>query len=644
MQTLEALFANKFFLIPDYQRGYAWGEKQLTELWDDINDLEKNTDGGYNAHYMGAIIYNENPLKQKQLPNWINKTTNRVYDVVDGQQRLTTIVILLFELLRRGIVRKDNQMILGNKHCSDWQNLFIAERNLDDQIPPYYKLEYCNVSDNASLQKNVFEDERITIDKNYQKTAADVKLQEAKRFFADRIPESPEEREMLFEKIRALSFDVRDVSQDELDVQAVFETMNNRGKPLTTLEKLKNRLIYLTAKKVQDEYKQNVLRTNINTIWGNIYRSLAQDCDNILDEDEFLSAHLTLYREPKYSIFSVNEAEDKLFKMFCNHANKYPKNYTSDIEMEDAVCYDKIYKYIKSLDDFVEHWCYINNLPYNTISECLTHKILTIDDSKEVKIFLCVLRGNNLFTDSILTDLEKIMFRGLFPRIAVMDTRQLCSRARELFNGEDIDIQNYLDEMLSKPISDDQKESMISDFAGNFNYVYGKKGYYRWSGLKYLLFAYEESLKHKNDMNILTIKTYGETSIEHIMPQEYEKHWSDIIDSYVDKFEEERKDKARKIAINTLGNLCLVKAQKNSELGNRGWLDKKQRFSEGLYNEREIAAYNEWGLSQAFKRGCQILDFICKKIEGLQLSVEDKQKLLFADPAFYLDEMKTINS
>lgn len=127
-----------------------------------------------------------------------------------------------------------------------------------------------------------------------------------------------------------------------------------------------------------------------------------------------------------------------------------------------------------------------------------------------------------------------------------MDSRQLSSRARDIYNGENIDIYAHFKDMLSKQISDDQKESMISDFVGNFNYVYGKKGYYRWGGLKYLLFAYEESLKPKNDMAILTISNYSETSIEHIIPQTYQENWSDVIDSYVDKFDEERKDKAKK--------------------------------------------------------------------------------------------------
>lgn len=641
MVSLVDLFTSKFFIIPDYQRGYAWGEKQLVELWDDINDLEKQPSGGYKPHYMGAIIYNKS--QQKHLPSWI--LNSAIYEIVDGQQRLTTIIILLFELLKKGTTTPEGT-VLGNNFCSNWVTTFIAHKKAGDyQTKPYYKLEYCNEMENASLQSKVFEDACTIINSNYQQTATDINLKEAKTFFAKQIESLNDEgREVLFQKIMSLSFDVRDLSQDCLDVQAVFETMNNRGKPLTTLEKLKNRLMYLTANKINDTYSQGELRANINTIWGNIYRCLAQNCNNILDEDDFLSAHLSLYREPKYYVFSPSDAEDKLFKMFCNHSDKYRKDDSADSEFEEPVCYDKILKYITSLNDFVQHWCYINNLPHDSEEEILAHKILTIDNSKEVKLFLCVAIQKRLFTKELLSTLEKILFRGLFPRLSVMDSRQLSSRARDIYNGENIDIYAHFKDMLSKPISDDQKESMISDFVGNFNYVYGKKGYYRWGGLKYLLFAYEESLKPKNDMDILTIKTYVKTSIEHIIPQTYQENWNDIIVSYVDKFDEDQKDKAKKIAINTLGNLCLVKAQKNSELSNKGWIDKKQRFSEGLYNEREVAAYNEWGLSQSFERGCQILDFICKKIEGLQLCVEDKQRLLFADSTFYLDEMKNINN
>ena len=72
----------------------------------------------------------------------------------------------------------------------------------------------------------------------------------------------------------------------------------------TTLEKLKNRLIYLNDKLEQPEEDKNLLRKNINDGWGKIYNALAQNPLQYLDEDEFLSAHLSLYRKPKESVFS----------------------------------------------------------------------------------------------------------------------------------------------------------------------------------------------------------------------------------------------------------------------------------------------------------------------------------------------------
>lgn len=53
--TLRQLFANRFFRIPDYQRGYAWGERQLDDLWQDLSDLQQNEDGSFRRHYTGTI-------------------------------------------------------------------------------------------------------------------------------------------------------------------------------------------------------------------------------------------------------------------------------------------------------------------------------------------------------------------------------------------------------------------------------------------------------------------------------------------------------------------------------------------------------------------------------------------------------------
>ena len=98
---LPELFANTAFRIPRYQRGYAWGEKQWSDLWDDIMEIEKNSEGELRRHYTGTIALKEIP--QKDIPEeelWLKSKGTSFYDVVDGQQRLTTIIILLYEIIR----------------------------------------------------------------------------------------------------------------------------------------------------------------------------------------------------------------------------------------------------------------------------------------------------------------------------------------------------------------------------------------------------------------------------------------------------------------------------------------------------------------------------------------------------------------
>jgi len=83
-QTLSNLFNDRLFSIPDYQRGYAWEEKQWKDFIEDIEALI--TDENIRTHYTGTIVTFSPPKKEE---TYNRKLTKRV-EVVDGQQRLTT--------------------------------------------------------------------------------------------------------------------------------------------------------------------------------------------------------------------------------------------------------------------------------------------------------------------------------------------------------------------------------------------------------------------------------------------------------------------------------------------------------------------------------------------------------------------------
>lgn len=93
LQTFHSLFSNWRFHIPDYQRGYAWGADQWQDLMDDLSTLTEDND-----HFTGLLVLHEN-----KDPNLLAKAlgiVKEVHDIVDGQQRLTTVLILLNEISR----------------------------------------------------------------------------------------------------------------------------------------------------------------------------------------------------------------------------------------------------------------------------------------------------------------------------------------------------------------------------------------------------------------------------------------------------------------------------------------------------------------------------------------------------------------
>jgi len=93
--NLFELLNGRIFRIPDYQRGYAWEEKQLVELWDDLDEIPEEN-GAHKKHYTGTIYLEE--IQPHENEKWLSGV--KFYDVVDGQQRLTTISVFIFELLK----------------------------------------------------------------------------------------------------------------------------------------------------------------------------------------------------------------------------------------------------------------------------------------------------------------------------------------------------------------------------------------------------------------------------------------------------------------------------------------------------------------------------------------------------------------
>ena len=93
--------------------------------------------------------------------------------------------------------------------------------------------------------------------------------------------------------------------------------------------------------------------------------------------------------------------------------------------------------------------------------------------------------------------------------------------------------------------------------------------------------------------------------------------------------------RAKKIIINTLGNLTIIKDAKNSELQNNSWEDKRERYKNGTFCEIKIAQESEWNGSTILNRGIDMLQFLMTMVPGLSLNEEQQKRMLFVAEKYF---------
>ncbi len=231
LQNLAAVFNTRVFRIPDYQRGFAWGEPQLNDFWDDLNRLDVGR-----THYTGQLTLEKVPdpaWKSWHDETWlVDGKGYRPFYVVDGQQRLTTAIILIKCILDH--VRSDAQLAFSDKSDIIKQYLlqesgisqaFVFGYQHDDPSYEYFKTQI--IEQPSSKYEGI-------------ETIYTANLLHARNFFRSRLEKTNvSDLERWFKALtQQLMFNLYELTE-ELDVFVVFETMNNRGKKLSNLELLK---------------------------------------------------------------------------------------------------------------------------------------------------------------------------------------------------------------------------------------------------------------------------------------------------------------------------------------------------------------------------------------------------------------------
>lgn len=256
--TLPQIFNDRLFTIPDYQRGYAWEKKQVEELLKDIDHLMN--DGVALRHYTGTLVLSR--------PDGID---DGMYHVVDGQQRLTTLVILMRMLsehlpladqpgfsdryLRRGEIGSDRAVLSLNLDTRKFfERVVLGDGNTSNEP--------------ATLE-------------------AHQRLLESRKLIGKWLEECLNDKVAVSDILTTIETELGFLvyaPNEDAETGVMFEVINNRGKPLSELEKVKNYLIYCCIK-----LSAPTLRNSIDADWSNILRYLnAAKKTSPSDEGAFL--------------------------------------------------------------------------------------------------------------------------------------------------------------------------------------------------------------------------------------------------------------------------------------------------------------------------------------------------------------------
>ncbi len=289
---LPAVLNERLLEIPDYQRPYAWQKKQLEDLWEDLDLL-----GQTGSHYAGTLVLRDvlDEDGEPKASEAADGATLRHCEVVDGQQRLTTCLLLLDRVRRRlEVLAKDgveNAAEMARRIRHDYGMVSI-----DKAMTPRLRL-------GAGL--NPYWVDISLGDEHYAgpgPTAGQERLRDAAAFFDAKLDGlTSDSAEVEFDRLRdlqrritaGLGFLVYEVSSSA-EVGVIFETLNERGRDLSNLEKTKNYLLYL-ARSITDGRGEQLAEL-INSAWADIFTNLAGQG---LDADEqLLRAHWLATQNP----------------------------------------------------------------------------------------------------------------------------------------------------------------------------------------------------------------------------------------------------------------------------------------------------------------------------------------------------------
>ena len=508
------LFRDFWFNIPSYQRPYVWGEDNINELLDDILYAFEND--SQDTYFMGALV-----LQNKE---------NDEYDILDGQQRLTTLALLLATIRDNIKVEKTKKVLQDHLFQEDDETADIPSINrftfnIRNEVQRFFE-EYI-IKENGTFNiEKALEDEQFKNNISIKNMVAVVQVirKRLEEIFGEQLSLENISGTSLLEFIKFIrnklifAYICSDTREQAF---RLFTILNNRGIPLTTADILKS----LNLDKVQDEIKRNEYAKK----WEELEEQYGDKFDR------FLNFIRTIKLKEKARKNLLEEFEEKIYGKVMNYGKE-----SIDYILKTSENYDKL----------------IN---------------LTADFNNEYKNLINIMKvgfNSEDWIPPLLYYYEKFNTQGLVEFLKLLDNKfmgdwinkETPTKRLENMNKilKAIEIgENYNDILNNKNLFNFDINNFKNIINGN---IFGERY------CKYLLLKIEYlSL----DSEVAYIGNYKNISIEHVLPQnpKEDSEWRA-------KFSNEDREEWT----NKLGNLILLTKRKNSKLSNLEFKDKKEKY------------------------------------------------------------------
>ena len=556
-QTFRQLLANGLsYHVPRFQRDYSWDTKEWDELWLDLEELTSHDSDS--SHYMGFLV--------------LQTDDNRSFKIIDGQQRITTISIIILALLRHmkelgneNLDTDDNDARIKQLH-----NSYIGDLNpvtlvsapkleLNRHADDFYKL-YLTTLDKIP-QTNLNASQRLLRKSFYHFTS------KAKEIFGNTENSGRKVAEFIDTLADKLSFTVVKVP-DELNAFKVFETLNARGIELSNSDLLKNYIFSVIASRGTHDNELEILETK----WTHIVNTL---------EGKNFSKFLRVYWNSKHDLIRQKDVY-KTIRLSIKNDVEQAFNLLNELDHAAEV-------YGALLDPNNQLWKghkkaqrALTNLNAFGIRQPLMMLMACYDNFFEAKPSDFIRILENVVTASFRYNIVSNLQTG---------TQELAYNriAKSISEGTIINIKDISAKLKEIDPSDASfKESFASQELRTTN---NKKI------VKYILFTIENHLTNQaldyNDPDY---------SLEHILPEHPSEAWNHIPNSKQDRM------------LYRLGNMTLLDTKVNRTLGNAGYSEKRTAYSHSQLKITEDIAetYENWDEDSINDRQRKLANIACE--------------------------------